>query len=190
MSARHRTPSPSRQTENTFRVPSRSRLLRSVARGCVGGFAATVAMTVYRIPAFKALPPTAEFWGRYVGGGDVEEYFLPGLLLHLLYGVAGGAVYGLVASFADVTDPVARERLSVLSGLGYALALSAFGSRVVFVRLLGRELQSEDALVFHVGHAIYGATLGTFVATSESSGDVYRKSRRTRPDTATQRASD
>ncbi len=173
-----------------LRVPSRSRLLRSGVRGCIGGLAATVVMTVYRLPAFKALPPTAEFWARYVGGGDVEEYLVPGLLLHLLYGAVGCVVYGLVTSFADVSDPVTRERLSVLSGLGYALALSAFGSRVVFVRLLGRELQSEDALVFHVGHAIYGVTLGTFVATSEPAGDVYRESRRTRPDTPTQRRSD
>ncbi|MFC6756311.1 MULTISPECIES: hypothetical protein [Haloarcula] len=168
-------------------MPSRARLLRSLARGCVGGLVATVVMTVYRIPVFKALPPTAEFWARFVGGGDVEEYFVPGLLLHLLYGVIGGAVYGILASFVDVDDPVARERLSVLSGVAYGLGLSAFGSRVVFVRLLGRELQSEDALVFHVGHAVYGVTLGTFVATSEAAGDVYRESRRTRPDTAKQR---
>ncbi len=144
-------------------------------------------MTVYRIPVFKALPPTAEFWARFVGGGDVEEYLVPGLLLHLLYGVIGGAAYGILASVVDVDDPATRERLSVLGGFAYGLGLSAFGSRVVFVRLLGRELQSEDALVFHVGHAVYGVTLGTFVATSESAGDVYRESRRTRPDTATQR---
>jgi len=144
-------------------------------------------MTVYRIPAFKAFPPTAEFWARYVGGGDVEEYFVPGLLLHLLYGVVGGAVYGALASFVAVTDPTARERLNVLSGLGYGLALSVFGARAVFVRVLGRELQPDHALVFHVGHAIYGVTLGTFLATSEPAGDVYRESRRTRADTAEQR---
>ncbi|MBX0286380.1 hypothetical protein [Haloarcula salinisoli] len=188
MSGGHRTASERRQAdERTLRVPSWARLLRSLARGSVGGLVATVVMTVYRIPVFKALPPTAEFWARFVGGGDVEEYFVPGLLLHLLYGVIGGAVYGILASFTDVDDPVARERLSVLGGLAYGLGLSAFGSRVVFVRLLGRELQSEDALVFHVGHAIYGVTLGTFVATSESAGDVYRESRRTRPDTEKQR---
>jgi len=146
-------------------------------------------MTVYRIPVFKALPPTAEFWARYVSGGDVEQHLLPGLLLHFAYGIAGGAVYGALASFVAVDDPVARERLSVLSGLAYGLALSAFGARVVFVHVLGRELQSADALVFHVGHAIYGVTLGTFLAASESAGDVYRESRQTRPDTPKQRRS-
>ena len=177
-----------RQAEDpTLRVPSRARLLKSVARGCLGGFAATVVMTVYRIPAFKALPPTAEFWARYVRGGDVEEHFVPGLLLHLLYGVVGGGVYGVLASFVAVDDTATREWLSVLGGFGYGVALSVFGSRVVFVRVLGRELQPEDALVFHVGHAVYGVTLGTYVATSESAGDVYRESRRTRPDTEKQR---
>jgi hypothetical protein len=144
-------------------------------------------MTVYRIPVFRALPPTAEFWARYVGGGDAEEYLVPGLLLHFLYGTVGGGVYGLLASFVDVPDPDVRERGGVVGGLAYGLGLSAIGSRVVFVRVLGRELQSEDALVFHVGHAIYGVTLGTFVASSEPAGEVYRQSRRTRPPTDTQR---
>lgn len=188
MYAGHRTTSGGRPDERrTLRVPSRSQLLRSVARGCLGGLVATVVMTVYRIPVFKALPPTAEFWARYVSGGDVEQHFLPGLFLHLLYGTVGGGVYGLLASFVYVPDLTARERLSVAGGLGYALCLSVFGSRVVFVRVLGRELQSDDALVFHVGHAVYGVTLGTFIATSEPAGDVYRESRPTRPDTAKQR---
>ena len=188
MSAEHPTASQRREpADQKLRRPSRARLFRSIARGCVGGLAATVTMTVYRIPAFKALPPTAEFWARFVSGGDVEQHFLPGLLLHLFYGVVGGAVYGLLASFVDVDDPATQGRLSVLGGLAYGIGLSVFGSRVVFVRILGRELQSEDALVFHVGHAVYGMTLGTFVATSESAGDVYRESRRTRPDTEKQR---
>ncbi|MDS0260658.1 hypothetical protein NDI56_14725 [Haloarcula sp. S1CR25-12] len=144
-------------------------------------------MTVYRAPVFKALPPTAEFWARYVSGGDVEQHFVPGLVLHLLYGVVGGGVYGLLASFVDVSDPAVRERVSVAGGLGYGLCLSAIGSRVIFVRVLGRELQSEDALVFHVGHAVYGVTLGTYMASNEPVGSVYDESRRTRPATAKQR---
>jgi len=188
MSPSHRpAPQAQRDDTSTLRVPSRPRLLRSVARGFVGGVVATVVMTVYRAPVFKALPPTAEFWARYVSGDDVEEHFLPGLLLHLLYGAVGGAVFGVLASVADLTDPTDRERLSVFSGLAYGMALSVFGARVVFVHVLGRELQSEDALVFHVGHAIYGVTLGTVVAASESAGDVYRESERTRPPTEKQR---
>jgi len=176
-----------KESPSTLRVPSRSGLVRSVARGCVGGVAATVAMTVYRIPAFKALPPTAEFWARYVSGEGAEDHFVPGLLLHVLYGVMGGAVYGLMASFTDIHDDNVRERVSVIGGFGYGLALSVFGSRVVFVRLLGRKLQPEDALVFHLGHAIYGVTLGTFVAASEPVGEVYDASTQTRPDTEKQR---
>lgn len=144
-------------------------------------------MTVYRTPVFKALPPTAEFWARFVSGEDVEEHFGPGLVLHLLYGVVGGAVFGLLTSFVDVRDPTDRERLSVFGGLAYGLALSAFGARVVFVYLLGRELPSDGALVFHVGHAIYGVTLGTVLAADEPPGDVYRKSERTQPPTEKQR---
>lgn len=113
-------------------------------------------MTVYRIPVFRALPPTAEFWARYVGGGDAEQYAVQGLVLHFVYGTVAGGIYGFLVSFLDVNDPVLRERANLVSGLGYGLALSAIGSRLIFVRVLGRKLKSEHALVFHVGHAIYG----------------------------------
>ena len=122
-------------------VPSSGRLLRAVGRGCLGGFVATVVMTVYRVPVFRALPPTAEFWARYVGGGDAEEYFLPGLLLHVAYGTVAGGVYGALSSVYDGAAPARRERVSLLGGLVYGLVLSVVGSRIVFVRVLGRELQ-------------------------------------------------
>lgn len=170
------------------RVPATSRAIRTVGRGLVGGLVATVVMTAYRLPVFRALPPTAEFWARYVGGGEAERYPLQGLLLHLGYGTAAGGVYGLLASALDRRDPAARERAGLLAGLAYGLALSIVGARLIFVRVLGRELQSEHALVFHVGHAIYGMTLGTFVAGREAVGKVYEESERTRPPTETQRA--
>lgn len=170
------------------RVPSTARRLRSVGRGLLGGFVATVVMTAYRLPVFRALPPTAEFWARYVGGGEAEQYALQGLALHLGYGAAAGGVYGLLESVLDWRDPASRERAGLVAGLAYGLVLSVIGSRLIFVRVLGRELQSEHALVFHVGHAIYGATLGTFVASREAVGEVYEESERTRPPTETQRA--
>lgn len=162
----------------SLRVPSFDRVLRTGIRGCLAGVVATVVMTVYRIPVFSALPPTSEFWARYVGGGDAEQYPLAGLVLHVSYGAAAGAMYGVLVSFVEMEGRVARERTNLLAGLAYGLVLSAIGSRFVFVRILGRELQPEHALVFHVGHAIYGVTLGTFMASREPVGDVYEESQR------------
>lgn len=144
-------------------------------------------MTVYRIPVFRALPPTAEFWARYIGGGDAEEHIIPGLFLHFAYGTVAGGIYGFVVSFLDVRHPALRERVNLLGGLGYGLALSAIGSRLIFVRVIGRELKSEHALVFHVGHAIYGVSLGTWMASREYLGEVYHESKQTRPQTEKQR---
>lgn len=71
-------------------------MLTSAFRGATGGFVATVVMTVFRSPVFRALPPTAEFWAQYVGGGPAEEYTIAGLALHLFYGTAAGTVLGVV----------------------------------------------------------------------------------------------
>jgi len=43
------------------------RVVRGLIRGVVGGLIATVLMTLYRFPVFRALPPTADFWAKYVG---------------------------------------------------------------------------------------------------------------------------
>lgn len=146
---------------------------RAVVSGCVGGAIGTVVMTIYRLPVFRALPPTAEFWAQYVGGGDAEEYTAAGLLLHLLYGVAAGAVLGPVYAALASRLPVRRDATGMVCGAAYGLALSVFGERVLLERLLGRELEREHALVFHAGHLVYGLTLGTWLGTRERRGDVY-----------------
>lgn len=162
-------------------IPARTQVSRAALRGCVGGFVATIVMTVYRMPVFRALPPTAEFWARYVAGGEAEQYFIPGILLHFVYGTVAGGIYGVLVSFIDVETDVSRERMNLVAGLGYGLVLSVIGSRLIFVHVLGRELQAEHSMVFHVGHAIYGVTLGTFMASRERIGEVYQESERTRP---------
>lgn len=147
--------------------------LGAVVRGCVGGLVATAVMTAYRIPIFRALPPTAEFWARYVGGGDAEQYFLEGLLLHFSYGTAAGGAFGALLSFVHPRSRLDRELTTLVAGLVYGLLLSAFGSRVVFRYVLRRDLEPEEALVFHVGHVVYGLTLGTWIGSRERYGEVY-----------------
>ena len=129
---------------------------RAVLLGAKSGVVATVVMTVFRMPLADSLPPTADFWARYVGGGDPEDYPIVGLLLHLAYGAA------LVRS-PRVGTTVERERNGVLLGVAYALLLSVFGERVLLRHLLGMDLKPDERFVFHVGHVVYGLTLGAWV---------------------------
>lgn len=147
--------------------------LPEIARGFLGGLVATAVMTVYRVPIFRALPPTAEFWARYVGRGEAERYLLEGLALHFAYGgVAGGVLGGLLAT-VDPRTSFDRELTSLSAGLCYGLLLSAFGTRVVFRYVLERDVERQEALAFHVGHVVYGLTLGSWLGSRERFGDVY-----------------
>ncbi|MFC4360116.1 DUF6789 family protein [Halobium salinum] len=141
--------------------------------GAVGGLVATVVMTVYRAPVFRALPPTAEFWARYVGGGEAEQYPAQGFVLHLLYGTVAGALFGPILEWATRRSPLGRDPTGVTLGVAYGLLLSIFGTRVLFPRLLRRGLEPDHALVFHAGHAVYGLTLGTWLTSRERRGRVY-----------------
>lgn len=147
--------------------------VQAVVRGFLGGLVATAVMTVYRAPIFRALPPTAEFWARYLGGGEAEQYFLEGLVLHFLYGGVAGGVLGFLLANINPRTSLDRELTSLFAGLVYGLFLSVFGTRVLFRYVLERDLDPEQALVFHVGHVIYGLTLGTWIGSRERVGEVY-----------------
>ncbi|GAA0664900.1 hypothetical protein ACFQDG_06055 [Natronoarchaeum mannanilyticum] len=136
-----------------------------VLRGAIGGAFATVVLTAYRLPIARSLPPTAAFWEQYVGGEDAAHYPGVGLALHLLYGAGGGAVFGAIYRIFGVAElpEHGRETAGMVLATAYGLALSAFGSRIVLGRLLGMDLDSDESLVFHVGHLVYALALGTWL---------------------------
>lgn len=149
-------------------------LRRWAAAGTVGGAIATVVMTAYRMPVSRSLPPTAEFWARYVAGGEPDDHLLAALLMHLGYGAAAGTVFGALfgaSRWGDATDSV-REPAGVVAGALYGLVLSVFGTRVVLARLLAVDLDGTEALVFHVGHVVYGLSLGSWVASRATLADL------------------
>lgn len=166
-------PVPGGDTEGRLLSAIRTPPVRAALHGAVGGLIATVLMTLYRTPVFRALPPTAEFWAQYVAGGDPDDHRTVGLLLHLLYGTVAGALFGPVFRAADGRTRLPRDQLGVVAGLGYGLLLSAFGERVLLRRLIGTDLDAGERAVFHVGHVIYGLTLGSRVSTRRRVGEVY-----------------
>lgn len=145
----------------------------AVLRGVVGGMIGTATMTVYRAPLFAGLPPTAEFWAKFVGGGEPEEYPIQALLLHFMYGAGAGGVFGGLAAKFGVNPVDGRASTWMLLSTAYSVVLSVFGTRIVLRRHLDVKLTGTEALVFHVGHVIYGLSLGTWLRT----GNVIGRSR-------------
>lgn len=143
---------------------------RRIRRGAEGGALATAVMTVYRLPVTRSLPPSAEFWTQFVAGGSPDDHPLPALVLHVVYGVVAGTVFA--AAFPS-REPVAEagygppspsgEVKTTLIGLAYGLALSWFGERVMLDAVL--DVDPDDRFAFHVGHVLYGITLGAWVGT-------------------------
>ena len=140
--------------------------LRSTRLGLVGGAFATLVMTAFRMPISDSLPPTAHFWARFVGDGDPEEYPVPAFVLHVVYGVAGGGLFGALFGSRRGRTRAGIELADLGRGLVYSLVLSVFGTRVVLRRVIGMDLESDEALIFHVGHVIYGLALGAWVGSN------------------------
>lgn len=127
--------------------------------GLVGGIAATIVMTVFMMAlGDDSPPPTALFWSKYVGDGKPEEYMMPGMVLHMLYG-AGAAVALVVllplAGFGKVTLLTA-----VGIGLGYGFVLFVFAAAFWMNVVLALDPEPKQVGSFLLFHLIYGSVLG------------------------------
>lgn len=138
----------------------------AVRSGAKGGFIGTVVMTTFRVPIARSLPPTADFWAKYVGAGGPDEYTIQGILLHLLYGAGSGVVFASFCSPRETGSEAKKERQGILRGAVFGLLLSVFGVQVVLKRLLDMDLEPDERLIFHVSHAIYGLTLGAWIGSN------------------------
>ncbi len=135
----------------------------AVRSGAKGGFIATIVMTAFRIPIARSLPPTANFWAKYIGTGEPGDYTFQGILLHLLYGAGSGVVFATFYTPQETVSEAKQERRGILWGAVFGLLLSVFGVQVVLKRFLDMDLESDERLIFHMSHAIYGFTLGAWI---------------------------
>lgn len=140
--------------------------IRSLVLGLKGGAIATIVMTAFRMPISHSLPPTANFWAHYIGSRDADNYPIIAFILHIVYGIVGGGFYGVLFSRTNSETRTRIELNDLIRGAGYSLALSQFGSRIILQRMIEMDLEWDEALIFHVGHLIYGLTLGTWIGSN------------------------
>ena len=148
------------------RLPARSRRIHAVVagvRGLQAGFVATLIMTAFRLPIMRSLPPSANFWSAYVGSSEPEAYPVVGLLLHLLYGTLGGAVFGTIFGLLSAERSIEPEQRGIAWGAVFGMASSAFGNQIMLDGLLDIQLEADELTLFHAGHLVYGIALGAWV---------------------------
>ena len=135
----------------------------AAARGVQAGFVATLIMTAFRLPIMRSLPPSANFWARYVSGGDPEDHSSVGLVLHFIYGSSAGAVFGGLFALLSAERSIEPEQRGIVWGAIFGMGLSAFGSQIMLKELLDIQLDADELALFHVAHLVYGVSLGAWV---------------------------
>jgi len=127
--------------------------------GLAGGIVATVVMTVFMMTlGDDSPPPTALFWSTYVGDGDPDEYVMPGMALHMLYGIGAGVALAaalLATGFGDISI------LTLVGvGLGYGVVLFVGAAAFWMNLVLGLNPDKKQVGAFLLFHLVYGGVLG------------------------------
>ena len=151
--------------------------LSSILAGLKGGLVGTAAMTVFRMPVSDSLPPTARFYAKFIGSGEPDDYPLQALVLHLLYGTGGGALFGALPIPDRDGSTASNERRGTLVGAVFGVALSVFGEYAILRGLLDMDPEPDERFIFHVGHLIYGLALGATHGSEMSQRNEERRRR-------------
>jgi hypothetical protein len=135
--------------------------MTSVIAGLAGGLAATIVMTVLmRVMGDGGPPPTAGLVSTFAGG-EPEDHAMPGMVLHLVYGIVAGGVFAVGAPVIGVEF----ESIAVAVGLGllYGVVLMIGGMAFWMRAVIGMEPDREMMLTFGTVHVVYGLVLGAFL---------------------------
>lgn len=129
--------------------------------GLIGGLVATIVMTVLMSTLGDGGPPPTAGLVAKIAGGDPEEYAMPGMALHLLYGIGAGIVFAVGVPFVGLSF----DSLAVAAGLGllYGIVLM-IGGMMFWMRTVLRMAPDRNMMVtFGVVHIVYGVVLGAFL---------------------------
>jgi hypothetical protein len=133
----------------------------SILGGLSGGLIATIVMTVFMmVLGDDSPPPTAALWAKFVGDGAPEDYVMPGMALHMLYGIGAGIAFALLIPVVGVSVTLAT---AVGLGLAYGVALTVVGA-VFWMRIvLAMEPNPKMVGLFLFFHLVYGGVLGAWI---------------------------
>lgn len=135
--------------------------MTSLTAGLAGGVVATIVMTIAMMMLGDGgPPPTARLVARFAGG-QPEEYAMPGMALHLVYGVVAGAVFAVGVPLLGVS--LTSIPVAVGLGLVYGVVLMIGGMLFWMRTVIGLEPDRSMMLMFGTVHVIYGVVLGGFL---------------------------
>lgn len=135
--------------------------MTSLTAGLAGGVVATIVMTIaMMVLGDGGPPPTARLVAKFAGG-QPEEYAMPGMALHLVYGVVAGAVFAVGVPLLGVS--LTSIPVAVGLGLVYGIVLMIGGMLFWMRTVIGMEPDRSTMLMFGTVHVIYGVVLGGFL---------------------------
>jgi hypothetical protein len=135
--------------------------MASVTAGLAGGVVATIVMTIaMMVMGDGGPPPTARLVAKFAGG-DPEDYAMPGMALHFVYGIVAGAVFAVGVPLIGLD--LGSIAVAVGLGLVYGVVLM-IGGMMLWMRLvIGMEPDRDMMMTFGTVHLIYGVVLGAFL---------------------------
>ncbi len=135
--------------------------MASVTAGLAGGLVATIVMTAVMMAMGDGdPPPTAALVAKFAGG-EPADHAMPGMILHLIYGVVAGAVFAVGVPFVGFS--LGSVGIAVGLGLVYGVVLM-IGGMVFWMRtVLGMEPDTGTMMTFGTVHVVYGVVLGAFL---------------------------
>ena len=135
--------------------------MATVLAGLVGGVVATIGMTVLMMAMGDGgPPPTAGLVAKFAGG-DPDDYAMPGMALHMLYGITAGVVFAVGVPLLGLE--LASVAVGAGLGLGYGIVLMIGGMAFWLRTVIGIEPDRDMLTTFGTVHVVYGVVLGTFL---------------------------
>lgn len=126
--------------------------------GLVGGIVATIVMTAGMMSLGDGGPPPTAGLVAKLAGGEPAEYEMPGMLLHVLYGVGAGVVFALGVPQVGL----GFDSIVVATGLGfvYGVVLMIVGMLFWMRTVLGMDPDRDTMMMFVTVHVVYGVVIG------------------------------
>ncbi|MBX0298077.1 hypothetical protein [Haloarcula nitratireducens] len=135
--------------------------MASVIAGLAGGVVATIVMTIaMMVMGDGGPPPTAALVAKFAGG-EPEDYAMPGMALHLVYGIVAGAVFAVAVPLIGLS--LGSIAVAVGLGLVYGIVLMIGGMMFWMRMIIGMEPDKSMMMMFGTVHVIYGVVLGAFL---------------------------